>query len=366
MRYEVKIGILAVVAIALAFWGYKFIQGSNLLSNSNYYYALYDDVAGLTVGTPVTISGVSVGSVNGIILNQQDRKVKVTFDVKNGINVPKATRALISTVSIMGEKAVTLVYDQPCFGDDDCAPEGSELKGETLSLLSSFTGGTGSSAEGEESPLEAAKKTLSNTLDSLEYKLFSPESDNPIARSTNDLAVTMENLKGSTARLQRILDANAGQINSTMKNLASLTNALADKQETIASLIDNANEFTGGLSKLDLEETMQEVNATVKSLQGTLSSADQALGGVNTVMNDISAGKGTLGKLLNDEVMYDRLNQATQSIDSLASDFQDKPYRYIPFKSRNRVLKHDKKDAKLAAEAAALGLTVEEYLLQKN
>lgn len=365
MRYEVKIGILAIVAIALAFWGYKFIQGSNLLSSSNYYYALYDEVGGLTVGTSVTISGVSVGSVNGIILNQQDRKVKVTFDVKDGINVPKDTRALISTVSIMGEKAVALVYAEPCFGTGDCAPEGSELKGETLSLLASFTGG-GSSGEKSESPLDAAKTTLANTLDSLEYKLFSPDSDNPIARSSNDLAVTMQNLKASTARLQRILDANAGEINTTMDNLASLTNTLAGKQEAIAGMIDNASEFTGGLSKLDLEQTMEEVNATVKSLQGTLSSADRALGGVNAVMNDVSSGKGTLGKLLNDEQMYNRLSAATRSIDSLATDFQDKPYRYVPFKSRNRVLKHDKKDAKLEAEAAAAGLTVDEYLLIKD
>ncbi|MFT5999786.1 MAG: phospholipid/cholesterol/gamma-HCH transport system substrate-binding protein [Neolewinella sp.] len=364
MRYEVKIGILAIVAITLAFWGYKFIQGSNLLSSSTYYYSIYDTVDGLTVGTPVTISGVSVGSVNGIELNQQDSKARVTFDIKRGINIPKKTRALIATVSVMGQKSVILSYNQPCFGDGDCAEEGTELEGRVLSLVESFTGSTGDS-EGS-SPVDAAKETLKNTMDSLKYELFSPDSDNPIARSTNDLAVTMENLKGSTARLQRILDANAGEINTTMQNLAALTNTLAAKQESIAGMIDNAEEFTGGLSKIDLEKTMTEVNATVKSLQGTLSQADKAIGGVNTLMQGVNAGKGTLGKLLNDDKMYVRLNQATRSIDSLATDFQDKPYRYVPFKSRKRVLKHDKRDAKLEADAAAAGLTVEEYLLTKG
>ncbi|MFK8161244.1 MAG: MlaD family protein [Lewinella sp.] len=364
MRYEVKIGILAIVAIALAFWGYKFIQGSNLLSSSSYYYSVYDSVDGLTVGTPVTISGVSVGSVNGIELNQMDRKAKVTFDIKKGINVPKGTKAIISTVSVLGQKAVTLVYDQPCFGDGDCAEEGSQLEGRVLGILASFTGGTGE--EEGPNPIDAARETLKSTMDSLKYELFSPESDNPIARSTNDLAFTMENLKASTARLQRILDANAGEINTTMQNLASLTNTLADKQESIAGMIDNAEEFSGGLSKLDLEKTMTEVNAAINSLQGTLNQADKAVGGVNTLMQDVNSGKGTLGKLLSDDKMYVRLTQATRSIDSLATDFQEKPYRYVPFKSRKRVLKHDKRDAKLEADAAAAGMTVGEYLLKKG
>ncbi|TXF89707.1 MCE family protein [Neolewinella aurantiaca] len=347
MRYEVKIGLLAIVAIAVAFWGYKYIQGSNILSNSNYYHAIYDDVGGLTVGTPVTISGVTVGSVNEIILDQVKRKVKVTFDIQGGINIPKETDAYIATVSLLGEKAVVLEYSTPCFGGKDCAPEGSELNGYTKGILASFTGGGG---KGEESPLDGMKDQLGATLDSLEYKFFSPESDNPIARSTNDLAVTMENLKASTARLQRIMDQNAGEINTTFDNLAGLTNTLATKQESIAGLIDNAENFTGDLSKLDLDKTMVEVNQAIASLKTTLNEADKAMGGVNSVMNKVNSGQGTLGKLLTDDKIYDRLNSATMAADTLFSDFQEKPYRYIPFKSRKRVLKHDRKDAALEEE----------------
>ncbi len=350
MRYEVKIGILAIVAIALAFWGYKFIQGSNLLSNSNSYFATYDSVDGLTVGTPVTISGVSIGSVDGIILNQQDRKVKVTFDIKRGIFVPKETKAVISTISLLGEKSVTLVYDQPCFGNGDCAEEGSELEGIALGVLESFTGGAASVNNRGPSLQETLTTELKSTMDSLEYKLFDPRSDNPVARSTNDLAATMENMKGATARLQGILNANAGEINETMENLAALTNSLAAKQETIASLIDNANNFTGDLSELDLDQTMAEVNATIKSLKATLTEAEQALGGVSTIMNDVSSGKGTLGKLLADDKMYNRLNRTLVTADSLLTDLQEKPYRYVPFKGRKRVLRYDRKDEELEEE----------------
>ncbi|MEM9261679.1 MAG: MlaD family protein, partial [Bacteroidota bacterium] len=101
MRYEVKIGMLAIVAIGMAFWGFKFIQGTNLFSSSNYYFAYYDNVAGLTIGTPVQISGVNVGSVSNIQLDQQRRRVKVEMDVKDGVNVPPTTVATISTISLL-------------------------------------------------------------------------------------------------------------------------------------------------------------------------------------------------------------------------------------------------------------------------
>jgi len=184
---------------------------------------------------------------------------------------------------------------------------------------------------------------------------FSPDSDNPIARSSNDLAVTMENLKNSTARLQRIMDQNSGEINTTFDNLASLTNTLATKQETITGLIDNAENFTGELSKLKLEKTMAEVSETITNLKNTLNQADKAMGGVNTVMNKVNSGQGTLGKLLTDDKIYDRLNNASFAVDTFLTNFRNKPYRYVPFKSRKRVLKHDRKDAALEAAQNADG-----------
>lgn len=346
MRYEVKIGILALVAIALAFWGYKYIKGSNILSNSNNYHVFYDDVAGLTPGTPVTISGVTVGAVAAIQLDQASNIVKVILDVDDDINIPKETVASITTVSIMGEKAVSLTYSKPCFDSGDCASEGSELKGKVESLLSSFTGG------GDENPMDGLKASLNGVIDSLQYILLSPDSDSPIARSTNDLAATMNNLKGSTARLQRILDASAGEINTTFDNLASLTNTLAGKQEAIAGMIDNAEDFSGDLSELELDQTMKEINATIAKLKGTLNSADKAVAGVTGIMDKVNSGDGTLGKLLTDDKIYQRLNSATLAADTLFSDFQDRPYRYVPFKSRKRVLKHDRKDEALREEQA--------------
>ena len=342
MRYEVKIGILAVVAILLAFWGFKFIQGSNLFSSSQTYYVDYKDVAGLTVGTPVQISGVSVGTVKAIKLDQVKKLVVVTLEIRKNVNVPVNTQAYISTVSLLGEKAVQLEYDRPCFGDGDCAEDGSYLEGSSKGILASFLG-----TDPDADPAEGIKAQVGDAVDSIKWTLFSEDSNNPIARSSRDLATTMENLKASTARLSTLIDANSRQINATFSNLASLTNTLNAKQAKIGNIIDNADSLSTNLSELRLQETVSEVNTSIVRLRGTLDEADRALGGVTSVMNDVQNGKGTLGKLMTDDEIYNRLNRASLAADTLLTDFQDRPYRYIPFKSRKRVLKFDRKDEEL-------------------
>ncbi|MBB4077654.1 phospholipid/cholesterol/gamma-HCH transport system substrate-binding protein [Lewinella aquimaris] len=345
MRYEVKIGILAIVAILLAFWGFKFIQGSNLFSSSQTYYVDYKDVAGLTVGTPVQIAGVTVGTVKQINLDQIKKLVVVTLEVRKNVNVPVETQAYISTISLLGEKAVQLEYDRPCFGEDDCAESGSYLQGSSKGILASFLG-----TDPDADPAAGIKGQISEAVDSIRWTLFSEESNNPLARSSRDLAVTMENLKLTTARLQQIMDANSREINTTFDNLATLTGALSDQEESITSIIANADTLTTNLSSLDLDQTMDEVNTSIVRLRGTLDEADRALGGVTAVMNDVQSGKGTLGKLLTDDEIYNRLNRASIAADTLLSDLQDRPYRYVPFKSRKRVLKFDRKDAEIAEE----------------
>ena len=339
MRYEVKIGILAFVAIALAFWGYKYIQGTNLFSSTNVYYANYDNVAGLTVGTPVQISGVNVGSVSDISLDQQTRLVQVEMDIRDGVNIPKETKAYIVSVSVLGEKAIDLTYTSPCFGEGDCAESGAMLEGATRSILAGLLG----TEEGED-PLGDMKGQISGVVDSLQYTLFDPASDNPIARSSNDLARTMENLKAASQTFNNVLDRNAGAINASMRNIASVTGTLADKEAALASTIDNANGVTSKLNQLELEQTINDVNAAVADLRGTINKANNSLDGVSNILNDVQQGKGTLGKLLTDDELGNQLESAIIEADTLFSDLQNRPYRYIPFKSRRRVLRQDRKD----------------------
>lgn len=349
MRNEVKVGILVIVAVALSFWGYKYIQGKNILGAANTYYALYDDVSGLSVGSPLRISGVNIGSVSSIELDQQTRLVKVKMEVNKGFNIPPSTVAYIASDGLLGGMKIDIIYDRPCAEDgSNCLPGGSMIDGRVRGMLSSFLN------TDPENPTGDIIGSLDSVAGNLNEKFFGEDSNHPIARSSQDLATTMHNLTATTAQLQALMAANSRSITATMDNLATLTNSLADRQESLGGIIDNTEAFTNKLSAIEIDKTLSEANETLSSLRGTLGRTNEVMGGVNGLVSNLTEGNGTLGKLLNDEAIYNRLDRATRSMDTLVTDLQERPYRYIPFKSRRRVIKFDKKDAERSDEINAI------------
>ena len=60
---EVRVGIMAVVAIFVLYFGLNFLKGVDIFSPINYYYATYENVGGLVPSSPVYIKGFKVGQV---------------------------------------------------------------------------------------------------------------------------------------------------------------------------------------------------------------------------------------------------------------------------------------------------------------
>ena len=63
---ETKIGVLAVVGIALLVIGFNFLKGNNLFKKDKFIYAVYQDVQGLTKSNPVVINGVQIGRIESL------------------------------------------------------------------------------------------------------------------------------------------------------------------------------------------------------------------------------------------------------------------------------------------------------------
>lgn len=340
MSNEVKVGLLAIVAIAVSYWGYKFIMGKNVLLKSNTYKVYYPKVDRMQVGTQVFINGVSVGSVAKVdLLNDVDRTVEVVIDLNPGMNIPKDTRAVIVSTGFMGGKAVKLMYDNPCSGED-CAEPGDTLEGEFRGLLDSMVG---EEAVGDYASI--LQKSLQKVIDTLNYALLSEESQSPIANTMRNLDATMANLNSSTAQLDQLMRRSSGNIAASMKNVESITGNLEKNNAKISAIIANADSLSSQLVAADLQQTVNEINASIQELKGTLENANKAIAGVSGVVDGINAGEGTLGQLVKDEALYRNLSTLTREADSLITDFQDRPYRYMPLKSRRRVERYDRQDA---------------------
>ena len=342
MSNETKVAILAIVAIALFYWGFSFIRGKNVLSTSNIYFVEYEDINQLKMSSPVLVNGFQVGYVADINLKPDNHEIIVVkLDLRKDIKVPTNTMAVIITTGFMGGKAVDLIYETPCEVAGNCAESGAYLEGSTLGMLSSMVG-----EENLKEYIRIMKDGVKDMIDTLNKELLSEDAEGPLAESLRNLSGTLENLESSTGKLDRLLAQSSGNINGTMENLHSITGNLAASNDQIKRIIGNADQVTSKLAEADLGQTLQQVDQALKNLNSTLASADSALYGVATAIEKINSGEGTLGLLISDEGLYNNLNSLSVQTDSLVQDFQDHPYRYMPFKKRKKVKKYDKQDAR--------------------
>ncbi|MEM6397285.1 MAG: MlaD family protein [Bacteroidota bacterium] len=342
---EVKTGALAIIAIALAFWGYKYVQGNNILSRAQNYYAVYNSAAGVTPGTPVRMAGVSIGSVSEVTLDQNNLTARIDFNINPNIKIPPNTLATVKSISVLGEMAVDLTYTEPCSGPSDCLKNGSELRASTQNMFQAMLG----AGEGE-NPLKEILAEMGKVVSQLDKRLFGDSSNHVMARTMRNLEATMINMNGASGKLNGMLAANSGPLNESMQNLVSFSEQLAEKKAELSLIIDNTEGFTDELSKLELEATLNQTRNLLDSVTLTMSNANSSMEGVDNIMTAIQNGEGTLGRLIYDEEMAATIERMSGSLDTLITDLAERPYRYIPFKSRKRVMKFDRRDTRDRAD----------------
>ena len=133
---EFKIGLLAVVSIAILYFGFNFLKGINLFSDTVKYYALYENIDGLTNSNPVVINGLSVGRVSTIeILQNKDNLVSVEIDIDSKIRLKHGTIARLVNTDFLGSKAIELMLGD---STDFYFQDGDTLKSEIDAGITEF------------------------------------------------------------------------------------------------------------------------------------------------------------------------------------------------------------------------------------
>jgi len=334
---ETKIGLLVIIASALMIWGYKFVKGKNILSSSTYLYVQYDEVDMLATSTPVTIQGFQVGIVSQIGFKTENgsQHVEVELDIQKGVKIPKTATASIVSTGLMGGKALVIDFDKPCQGDS-CAKNGDFLKGKFKSVLASMM-----STEDLGGYMTEMQRGVGPIVDSLKTKLTGSEEGQ---QSMQDVQVIIANLKSVTGSLDVLMRKSSGKIDGLLANLESITNTINASQSDIKGIISNANAFSSKMNNLELDKTLEKANKAIDStpelmdkLKGTLAEADKAAQELSSLMTKMNTGDGTLGKLMNQDDLYNNLEKAVKNMDLLMEDIRLHPERYRRILSKKKI-----------------------------
>jgi len=343
MSKEVKLGILAILTIALAIWAYQYVKGKNLFKKTTTFYAVFDDVQQLTVASPVSINGYNIGTVLDIDLNPENTKsILVTMEVDGNIAYPKSTRALLMSAGVVGGKMIALEFEKRCTGAD-CAQSGDMLQGEAVGLIQSIIGG-----DNIDDYSLAVKESIGSALDTLLKSLSNKEIDSPINQSLHQMQITMQNLASATKTMDSFMKSSYGDLTATMSNMATLSNSLASSNEQIKNLLSNLDAISTEMRKVQIVPTIEATNGAIsqattlmQGLDTTISTSTEAFTELSTMLDKMSNGDGTLAKLMNDDEVYDNIKLSSQNMNLLLQDLRLNPRRYLRVfgkKSREYVL----------------------------
>ena len=341
MSNETKIGLMATVVIAVFIWGYKFLQGKNLFSSNKNYYVEYQSVEELQTSSPIFKNGVQIGTVADINFKSDDMdKVVVTMDVDGNLPVPKDASAKLIYVGVMGGRAIDLSFKTPCSGAN-CAENGDYLNAVEKGLL-------GSLVDPNDIPayMDKLSEGAKDLVKGLNEAMADPKAGEAgVGKILNDFSITLSNLSKTTEQLNRLMASSAAPLKRTLENVADMTGNLKDNNDKITAVLTNTEALTRKLSDVNIEETVKKTNtaidgasATMADLKVTLEKANEAFAGINNLIAGIQNGDGTLGKLVKDEVLYDKLNDAGREVELLLQDIRLHPKRYT------RILSKKEKD----------------------
>ena len=103
MNKELKIGFVSVLAIIVLFIGINYLKGLNVLNSSRMFYAEYDNIGGLKLGSSVFLNGFQVGLVSDVsLLSTDEQKLLVTINIDKNFGIPLNSVCRIVNYDLMG------------------------------------------------------------------------------------------------------------------------------------------------------------------------------------------------------------------------------------------------------------------------
>ena len=290
---EIKVALIVVVGIVCFFIGFNFLKSKSLFGRSNTYYAYFDHSGGLKTGTQITVNGVKVGSVEAVQLEEKTAKIKITMECSTDFTFSKNSEAQIYS-SLLGGAGLQII---PAFDDAPAAQSGDVLRS---SVAEDMLASIGSKIEPTQDKLNRLLSQADTTLTGVN-KVLDAETSAELKKAIKELSSTMQNLNKASAALNNMIASNQGNLHATLQN---------------------ANKITTDLSKVSESLSQAELNKVIADAQKTLTE-------LNTMLANIDAGKGTMGKLMKDEALYKNLNNSSKQLELLLQDLRLNPKRYV-------------------------------------
>ncbi len=279
---EVRVGLALTVALALLVVGILWLSGANFGDETYTFGIIFSEVGGLRATDKVTVAGLEAGDVSELTISARGT-VLVDVRVKVGINIPIDSRITIGSYGFLGAKHVNVrpgtsaVYIEP----------GATIVG-------------------------AYEKGMNDVVSEMGEALIEIRQ---VLKTADEILTDAEGKEQIKRTLDKAEDA-AGTLNLAILDLRVVA---SDLKGFIQAKRDPASEAIDSIA--EASETFAEVGGKLDTIAASLDS----------IVTRVESGEGTLGKLVNNEEVYDEFMAVIKEVRDLVTDIRENPKSFVRF-----------------------------------
>jgi phospholipid/cholesterol/gamma-HCH transport system substrate-binding protein len=289
-RTEIEVGITVLVALGVLIWGVTWLKEFSIERRVRVWYVSFPQSGGLGPSDEVQVNGIRKGEVRSMQLVGDH--VVVDLALSSEILLTSHCRVAIRNVGMMGEKVIAVDLKQT---------------GQPYNPRDTIQGVYEQGISEVSSSLGEAMGAVSLLADEL-------RGVSEVLSKSGDLAKTLKNFRQTSEDLKLAVAENRAMLRSTIENFS------ATAQTTKRLTADR---------EADLRKAFQDFSSAAEKMDHLAGRLDSLRASLQSVTGKLDSGKGTLGKLVNDDTLYTDVSAAAASIKALIADIKANPKKYF-------------------------------------
>lgn len=287
-----SIGLSFLISLAIIYFGINFLKGINIFQKQNNYIAVFDDVSGLNISSPVLVNGYQIGLVSSIrIINTDPLKFAVEIRLNDNFKIKEGSTLEFGTDLLGGSPVKLKINDK---ATRYLNPGDTLLGGRATGMMDS--------AEKIAPKADSLLLHIDSTVIALNQLLSNPSWQ----QSISGINRTVDELQASAHNINNI-------ILSIGKEIPEIT-------QNLSVVIDNLKKVSDELYAADLNHTLVSLDETITNL--------------NLLSQKLNTPDNSLGKLTNGSELHDSLIVTINTATKLLEDVRKNPKKYLSVKLR--------------------------------
>jgi phospholipid/cholesterol/gamma-HCH transport system substrate-binding protein len=341
---QLKVGVLVIVALS-ALAALIFLMSGNtggFWTSKLTLRSYFENSAGLKVGAPVNLQGVTVGNVKEIRIAAGHRLTPVEVIMK--INADRAhdirtdSKTSLETVGVLGD---TVVDIDSRLAHGGPAQNGQELKTTETPNLQDVIQASQGTIERLDTILDQVNTlvdSLNSTKGSIGMLINDPTLYKRALSTLNQLSAIVDSVSSGQGSIGKLLkdDTLYTDLKQATHGMNQIVTTINSGQGSIGKLLKDDSLYN------NLKESTHNLNdilATINAGKGSLGiltkdpkfaeKLNDTVTRLDSMLTQIDNGQGTVGQLMKNRALYDHLDQVTQQSSSLIEAIRKNPKKYL-------------------------------------